>query len=80
MSISWVLFWRHTAPSASDACRTNCPSDWRILAPCGEPRGEHHAHQLGTVLATPPPKPFGEPGAEHHEHQLGTVLATPPPQ
>ena len=45
MSISWVLFWPH---------RLLSPTKPQTLAEQG---GEHHEHQLGIVLATPPPKP-----------------------
>ena len=50
MSISWVLFWPH---------RLLSPTKPQTLAePFDEPGGEHHEHQLGIVLATPPPKPY----------------------
>ena len=78
MSISWVPF----SPQGARLGRFD------------EHGGEHHEHQLGTVLATHGPRSpgrlqnklpeclgrFDEPGGEHHEHQLGTVLATRPPK
>ena len=49
MSISWVLFCT-PPPEAQTLAEQTAP----VIAAICSPGGEHHEHQLGPVLATPP--------------------------